>query len=157
MGSGIFSVRRVIVALAVAGAAAFGAAQALATSEPITTSPVCCSYSKAQFTIDQGTVATFQNQDPSVTQHDVTAVDVGPSGQPLFRSATIGQGETPVSGTNTLAPGSYGFFCTVHATGMVGTLVVTGSPTTTTKKKKCKKAKKGSAAAAKKKCKKKGR
>src|SRR5262249_41768605 len=145
----------VIMTLVVAGAAAFGAAQALATSEPITTSPTCCAYSKTQFTIDSGTVATFQNNDPSVTQHDVTSVAQAANGQPLFRSATIGAGQAPVNGTQSLAPGTYQFFCSVHPTEMVGQLVVTGSPPTTTKK-KCKKAKKG-ASSAKKKCKKKGK
>jgi plastocyanin len=147
---------RLILFLALVGIAVLGVSHALATSEPITTSPVCCSYGKAQFTIDAGTVATFQNQDPSVTQHDVTAVDRAGNNQPLFRSATIGQGQTPVNGTGSLSAGTYQFFCSIHPTEMVGTLVVTG--TLPPSKKKCKKAKKGSAAAAaKKKCKKKGR
>ncbi|MGZ5331071.1 MAG: cupredoxin domain-containing protein [Solirubrobacterales bacterium] len=147
--------RRLILFLAMAGLAVLGATHALASSEPITASTVCCSYGKTQFTIDRGTVATFQNQDPGISPHDVAAVDVGPNGQPLFRSATINQGQTPVNGTDTLAAGSYRFFCTVHPTAMAGELVVTGTAPPTTKKKRCKKkAKKGSAQAAKK-CKKK--
>jgi len=145
--------RRLILFLATAALAVLGATHALASSEPITTSAVCCSYAKSQFTIDRGTVASFQNQDPGVSPHDVTAVDVGTDGLPLFRSATINQGQTPVNGTDALAAGSYRFFCTVHPTQMVGELVVTGTAPPTTKKKKCKK-KKGSARAAKK-CKKK--
>ena len=148
--------RRVMLFLAVAAAAVLGSSHALASSEPITASAVCCSYGKAQFTIDRGTVATFQNQDPSVAPHDVTAVDVGPSGQPLFRSATIAQGQTPVNGTSTLAPGTYRFFCTVHPIQMAGELVVTGTGPPATTKKRCKKRKKGSVQAAKK-CKKKRR
>jgi plastocyanin len=125
---------RLIVALAVAGAAAFGAAHALGASEPITTTTDCCNYGKASFTIDRGAVATFENQDPGVQAHDVTAIDTGGrKNLPLFRSAEINIGQTPVNGTNSLAPGTYRFFCTVHPTQMSGELVVTpsGSPTVT--------------------------
>ena len=118
----------------VAGVAAFGAVQALGASEPITTSTTCCSYGKASFTIDQGTVATFQNLDPGSSQHDVTAVKSGKGGGPLFRSATISAGQTPVNGTNSLAPGTYRFFCSVHATEMSGDLVVVGVPSGVTVK-----------------------
>ena len=99
------------MALAVIGVAAFGAGQAIGASEPITTSTTCCSYGKASFTIDQGTVATFDNLDTSVTQHDVTAVKSGKGGAPLFRSATIGAGQTPIDGTNSLAPGRGSWAC----------------------------------------------
>jgi plastocyanin len=123
---------RLIVALAVAGAAAFGAAHALGASEPITTTTDCCNYGKASFTIDRGAVATFENQDPGVQAHDVTAIDTGGrKNLPLFRSAEINIGQTPVNGTDALGPGTYRFFCTVHPTQMSGELVVTpsGSPT----------------------------
>ena len=120
--------RRLIIALAVTGVAAFGAAQAIGASEPITTSTTCCSYGKASFTIDQGTVATLENLDPGSSQHDVTAVKNGKGNQPLFRSATINAGQTPVSGTDRLAPGTYHFFCSVHPTEMSGDLVVIGVP-----------------------------
>jgi plastocyanin len=119
-------VRRLIVALALTGAAALGASQALGASEPITTSTACC-FGKASFTIDQGTVATFQNLDPGASPHNVTAVDSGANGKPLFSSATINIGQTPVQGTDSLAPGTYRFFCTVHPTQMSGELVVAGS------------------------------
>lgn len=114
------------MALAVTGVAALGAGQALGASEPITTSTACCSFGKASFTIDQGTVATFQNLDPGAAPHDVTAVDRR-AGKPLFSSAIINLGQTPVLGTDQLAPGTYRFFCTVHPTQMSGELVVTGS------------------------------
>jgi plastocyanin len=128
--------RRVVVAMAAVGAIAFGAAQALGASEPITTSSTCCSYGKGSFTIDRGATANFQNQDPGTSPHDVTAFDTGGAkNQPLFRSAEINLGQTPVSGTNSLPPGTYRFFCTVHPTQMTGQLVVTASasPTVTVK------------------------
>jgi plastocyanin len=120
-------VRRMIVGLALVGAAAFGAAQALGASEPITASNSCCSYGKASFTIDEGAVATFQNDDPGIQPHDVTAVDNGRNGKPLFSSAMINLGQAPVNGTGALAPGTYRFFCTVHPTQMAAQLVVVGS------------------------------
>jgi plastocyanin len=122
------------VSLVAVGLVALGATQALGASEPITTSTFCCSYGKATFTIDQGAVATFDNQDTSLSQHDVTAVKSGKGGAPLFRSATIGAGQTPINGTNTLAPGTYRFFCSVHATEMSGDLVVVGVPSGVTVK-----------------------
>ena len=122
------------MSLVAVGLVALGATQALGASEPITTSTTCCSYGKASFTIDQGTVATFDNLDTSVTQHDVTAVKSGKGGAPLFRSATIGAGQTPINGTNSLAPGTYRFFCSVHATEMSGDLVVVGVPSGVTVK-----------------------
>ena len=126
-GRGVLTVGRVIVALVVIAAAAFGAAQALGASEPITTTTTCCSYGKASFTIDQGTVATFQNADPGAAPHDVTAVSKA-HGKPLFSSATINLGQTPVTGTDRLAPGTYQFFCAVHPTQMFGQLVVNSGP-----------------------------
>lgn len=120
--------RWVIAALVVAGVATPAVEQALAASEPITTSAACCTFGKPSFTIDRGTVATFQNADPGVAPHDVTAVDSGAGGKPLFSSATINQGQTPVKGTESLAAGTYRFFCTVHPIQMTGDLVVTGGP-----------------------------
>ena len=131
MGRNRFSVRRVILALAVVGATAFGAGPALAASEAITTTTTCCSYGKATFTIDRGTVSTFQNQDPGVSPHDVFSVDSGAKNKPLFSSAEINLGQTPVNGTDSLGAGNYRFFCTVHPTEMTGQLVVTASASPT--------------------------
>jgi plastocyanin len=122
----------VILALAVTGGALFGVSQALGASEAITAVGPDPHYGQASFTIDRGTTATFDNQDTSATTHDVTAFDTGgKKNEPLFRSATIGPSQTPVDGTNSLGPGTYRFFCTVHPTQMTGQLVVTpsGSPT----------------------------
>ena len=126
-----FSVRRVIGALAVVGVAAFGAGQALGASEAITTSTTCCSYGKASFTIDRGTTAIFQNQDPGISPHDVFSVDSGAKNKPVFSSDQINVGQTPVNGTDSLGAGTYRFFCTVHPTQMSGELVVTPSASPT--------------------------
>jgi plastocyanin len=115
----------------VVGATAFGAGQALGASEPITTSTTCCSYGKAAFTIDRGATATFQNQDQGTSPHDVFSVDSGAQNKPLFSSAQINVGQTPVNGTDSLASGTYRFFCTVHPTQMSGQLVVTPSASPT--------------------------
>lgn len=124
--------RRVILAIAVIGGAVFGVSQAIGASEAITASSTCCSYGKASFTIDRGATATFDNQDQGVSPHDVTAFDSGGAKNlPLFRSATINAGQTPVNGTGSLAPGTYRFFCTVHPTEMTGQLVVTASSSPT--------------------------
>ncbi len=127
--------RKVIAALAVAGAATLGVPQALGASEAIT-AVAGPAYGKASFTIDRGTTASFDNQDATATTHDVTAIDTGgKKNLPLFRTAEISLGQTPVNGTSSLAPGTYRFFCTVHPTQMTGQLVVTpsASPTVTVK------------------------
>jgi plastocyanin len=127
-----FKVRRVVVGMAAMGLIAFGAGQALGASEPITASPTCCTYGKASFTIDRGATATFDNEDPGSSPHDVTSLDTGgPKNLPLFRSSQITLGQTPVSGTNALGPGTYKFFCTVHPTEMQAQLVVTPSASPT--------------------------
>jgi plastocyanin len=131
VGGKRFSVRRVTAALAVAGATAFGAGQALGASEPITTSTTCCSYGKPTFTIDRGATATFQNQDPGTSPHDVISVDSGAGNKPLFSSAQINLGQAPVNGTESLGAGTYRFFCTVHPTQMSGQLVVSPSASPT--------------------------
>ena len=119
--------RRLIAATVVSIAATLGGAQALAASEPITTTTTCCSFGKASYSIDVGTVATFQNSDPGTAAHDVTSIVRGAGGKPLFASAVINLGETPVNGTERLAAGSYRFYCTVHPTQMSGQLNVIGS------------------------------
>jgi plastocyanin len=120
------------LAIAVIGGVVFGVSQALGASEAITASSTCCTYGKASFTIDRGATATFDNEDPGTSPHDVTSLDTGgPKNLPLFRSATIGAGQTAVNGTNALGPGTYNFFCTVHPTEMQGQLVVTASASPT--------------------------
>jgi plastocyanin len=124
-------VRRVVVAMAAVGAIAFGATQALGASEAITTTTTCCSYGKASYTIDRGVTAVLDNQDPGASPHDVFSDTNGSNNRPLFSSAEIGLGQTPVNGTDALGPGTYHFFCTVHPTEMSGQLVVTPSASPT--------------------------
>ncbi len=116
--------RKAIVGLAVTGAVAFGAAHALGVSEPITTAPACCTFSKPTFTLDPGQVGTFQDLDAN--SHNVIASGIGPDGAVLFRSETISSGQAPVNGTQYLATGTYAFVCTVHP-DMTANLVVTGN------------------------------
>jgi plastocyanin len=119
------------MALVLIGGAAVAATQAFGASEAIT-AVAGPTYGKASFTIDRGTTATFDNQDATATTHDVTAFDTGGAkNEPLFRSAEIGLGQTPVNGTESLGAGTYRFFCTVHPTQMTGQLVVTPSATPT--------------------------
>lgn len=82
-------------------------------------------YLTTDVTIDQGEGVLFTNTD--VADHDVLARDPGPDGKPLFRSELIGFGRTgPVEGTEYLATGSYGFFCSIHPQ-MEGTLNVSSA------------------------------
>jgi hypothetical protein len=74
--------------------------------------------------IDQGEPLTFLNLD--VLQHDVTARGKGQNGQALFSTPLIGFGEeVPVEGSDSLSPGDYAFFCSIHP-NMEGTLTVGG-------------------------------
>jgi plastocyanin len=122
--------RRGILGLAAVATIALGAGQALGASETISASPTSLAFTKSTFTIDQGTVATFQN--PSTTiSHNVTSSAFS-GGQPLFFSNTIINGQAQVNGTQFLAPGTYHFYCSVPghaAAGMQADLVVTGSST----------------------------
>jgi plastocyanin len=84
-------------------------------------------YSTPSIEIDQGERVIFRNGD--VASHDVTAEQKAPDGKPLFASALIGRGEeAEVRGADTLATGSYGFFCSVHPQ-MKGTIRVNANGT----------------------------
>jgi plastocyanin len=121
------SIRKVIVAVAALGLMAMGAGYAFGASETVTSSPACCTYSKASFTIDAGTVGSFQNQTPG-TPHTMTASEPGPDHKPLFNTGTVSSGQNAaVNGTQYLAPGSYHFFCMIHGPSMSADLIVTGN------------------------------
>jgi plastocyanin len=123
------SIRRVIVAVATVGVMAMGAGYAFGASETVTSSPTCCTYSKPSFTIDAGTVGSFQNQTAGIS-HTMTASDNGPDNKPLFNTGTLSSGQgAAVEGTQYLAPGSYHFFCEIHGPSMAADLIVTGNGT----------------------------
>jgi plastocyanin len=124
--------RRGILGLAAVAAIALGAGQALGASETISASPTSLAFTKSTYTIDQGTVATFDNPSSSIP-HNVTS-DAFSGALPLFSSTTITNGQTAVNGTQFLTPGTYHFHCSVPghaAAGMQANLVVTGSGTPT--------------------------
>jgi plastocyanin len=98
---------------------------ALAASDTIVAGPAE-SFSLPAYNTDQGQVVQFQDNGGT---HNVTARQTGPDGGPLFRSATISGGSTPVNGTQFLSAGDYAFFCTVHPTTMQGTLRVSSNGT----------------------------
>jgi plastocyanin len=124
------SIRRVVVAVVGLGLMAMGAGYAFGASETVTSSPTCCTYSKASFTIDAGTVGSFQNQTTGIP-HTMTASENGPDNKPLFDTETVSSGQgAAVNGTQYLAPGSYHFFCEVHGPSMSADLIVTGNGTT---------------------------
>ena len=116
--------RRVLLtASLVAGLALSAPIATAAAAERIVAIPQS-TYATESVAIDQGEPLTFLNLD--VQNHDVTARGKGADGNPLFSTPLIGAGqEVPVSGTDTLGPGSYAFYCTIHA-NMEGTLTVGG-------------------------------
>jgi outer membrane protein assembly factor BamB/plastocyanin len=77
---------------------------------------VATTYATPTVTIQHGQSLSFTNLD--VPQHDVRADD-GSFGSELISTGQSG----PVDGVEQLAPGSYGFYCTLHR-NMTGTLTV---------------------------------
>lgn len=64
----------------------------------------------------------FTNEDAA--PHDVVARATKADGSPLFSSAVITKGQTaPVNGVESLPPGNFAYYCTIHPT-MGGSLVV---------------------------------
>jgi plastocyanin len=82
-------------------------------------------YATPVMVVPVGGPLSFVNND--LPEHDVTAVDRGPDGLPLFHSKLIGIGEVaPVEGLNRLQAGhTYAFYCSIHP-GMQGTLIAVG-------------------------------
>ena len=77
-------------------------------------------YATPRMVLAQGQRLSFANLD--VTPHNVVSAEAG-----LFRSTLVGlAGTGVVEGTERLAGGDYGFYCSVHP-GMTGTLTVAGA------------------------------
>jgi polyvinyl alcohol dehydrogenase (cytochrome) len=81
------------------------------------------SYATAVASTSVGGSLNFVNLD--VAKHDVTSVDKGPDGKPLFNTPLIDLGESAaVEGLDRVTSGrTYEFFCTIHP-GMRGRLAV---------------------------------
>jgi plastocyanin len=91
------------------------------TEVEVVAGPQPNTYQNPQVTIDPGEALFFRNAD-STSEHDVTST------ASLFRSATIPAGRrAAVRGVESLDPGSYRFFCSVHPVEMRGTLTVRGA------------------------------
>jgi plastocyanin len=117
-------VRRSVLAATVATAIALAGPVATAQSDERVVAIPQSTYATQNVAIDEGEPLTFLNLD--VLSHDVTARDEGANGRPLFSTPLIGTGqEVPVEGADSVAPGEYPFFCTIHP-NMEGTLTVGG-------------------------------
>ena len=97
-------------------AAASLAAPAAARADKVIEAQTVWRFDASTYAMDQGEKVTFKNSDAaSPGPHDVTAMDNGPDGKPLFKSETVANGtQTPVVGAERLKTGDYDFFCSVH-------------------------------------------
>ena len=111
-----------------AAALAVLALPASARADKVVTAETVWRFDASTYTIVQGEGLAFHNDDQqSPGPHNVTAMTNGSDGKPLFASQTIPKNQTTaVDRVKALAPGSYGFECTVHPF-MQATLVVTGA------------------------------
>ena len=112
--------------LAIAIVGLLAAASPASAADTITADVGCCTFAPGPYFQDLGEIPLFENP-PGANPHNVTSTATGPDGGELFRSKTIGAGDTtPVEGTQYLEAGTYPFFCTLHGPSMSGELVVQG-------------------------------
>jgi plastocyanin len=105
--------------------AAIGPVTAASAVERVIAGPQPTTYLNPRVEIEPGEELRFLNADASAP-HDVTSTDVGPGGQALFRSETVGAvTDVPVTGAELLPVGSYEYICSLHSF-MEGTVVVRG-------------------------------
>lgn len=99
---------------------------AVPTAPRILAGPAAAStgYATTTTVMSAGESIDFVSTD-AVAPHDVVAAEVGEDGRPLFRSGLVsaGAGSAPVVGVESLPPGEYAFFCSIHPS-MTGTLIV---------------------------------
>ena len=116
--------RAVGAALLSAAAASLAATPASAAQTTLVAGPYAAvtGFATPQVVLNEGDGLSFLSAD--VSGHRVEATSYDAEGMPLFSSPLASVGQTvPVFGVETLAPGSYGFFCTLHTT-MTGTITV---------------------------------
>ena len=79
--------------------------------------------------IIRGASLLFVNAEPLGVSHSVTSEAVDALGSPLFNAEGINPGGAEfVQGSETLAPGSYAFYCAIHYPSMTGVLFVDPPP-----------------------------
>ncbi|MDP9133224.1 MAG: hypothetical protein M3N56_00155 [Actinomycetota bacterium] len=120
--------RLLVCGIAAAGMAVAAPSAAAAPANILAGDPAAANkdlFNPTAFSHEAGTVATLTWV--AGGSHDAIANGSGPDGRPLFRSDLIGEGTTPVEGSQYVSGGSYPFFCTIHA-GMTATLDVAGTP-----------------------------
>lgn len=113
------------VGLAAPGSAAPGTVAAAGPNAQV------AGYATPTIVLPAGGELSFANSDP-LSSHNLISkktrkVKKGKRyvRKPLFASVVAGTGSVvPVKGTTNLKPGSYAFFCSLHAGTMKGTLVV---------------------------------
>jgi plastocyanin len=110
--------RTIPIALALAGLALLPASAW--TSADLIRSTSGNQFDRPIYYSDRGDLVQFQHGGGG--PHNVTSTQFS-GGVRLFSSATIRSGTTPVNGTQSLAPGTYPFICTIHD-GMAAQLVV---------------------------------
>ena len=110
--------------LAIAIVGLLAAASPASAADTITADVECCTFAPGPYFQDLGEIPLFENP-PDANPHNVTSTATGPDGGELFRSKTIGAGDTtPVAGTQYLEAGTYPFYCTLHGPSMSGELIV---------------------------------
>ena len=115
--------RALMLALTVSMGLALLPAHVVAADAAVTT--VGLAFVPEDVAVSRGDGLVHANLDAFL--HNVTAVQTGGDGQPLFRGASIEAGQTTaVEGVEALAAGVYDFICTLHPSDMQGTLTVQG-------------------------------
>lgn len=104
-----------LAGLGLAGQPALADGQATPSTEKVIIGERTERWEVPQRQMDEGATFLYDNMDPGVP-HNVTSKATGPDGSPLFQSRTF-KGRTqdrPVTGTEYLPAGTYGFYCTIH-------------------------------------------